>query len=422
VDFKISNQPMPAALGVLSIISILLLYVFHPESLGLLGIALSVVGILLSRSILMLVLAFLNVSVFIAFDYYLSAKEQIFEFYDGQGNDISSFAIATQIFYIFLIFLDIKYIPYKGLNYIAMPTFTLAGNKKLYYLSIAFITYTLFFIQQNVSFISSGAFDLEELDKFSFLEYISVFVFLGGISIGNEKQKILFITLVSTLIATCLLASYRMVAVIYLMALVIVIFQGEYFRKNIIVFLWVCAFILLASISYIRGGVYEFTFLNILGYKDFGYLDNTFSGVIETSLIYSTIYTDTSLIQRFIQLVGLLLPMPGSFIPNEMIYYYDLGEKYVGRIPGGGMMTGFFYYFDYITVPIFSFYFILVFKSYSNPLSIYSNVILFVACSTITRWWLYGPYVLFKIFGVCLFIYFVVSCSEYFIGRKKHGQ
>lgn len=395
---------------------------FFPELLGLLGIALSVVGIILSRSILMLMLAFLNVSVFIAFDYYLSAKGQIFEFYDGQGNDIASFAIATQIFYVFLIFLDFKCIPYKGVNYIAMPTFTLVGNKNLYYLSITAISYTLFFIQQNVNLISSGAFDLEELEKFSFLEYVAVFVFLGGVSIETKKQKILFITLVSILIVTCLLASYRMVAVIYLMALVTVIFQGQYFRKNIIVFLWVCAFILLASISYIRGGVYEFTFLNILGYKDFGYLDNTFSGVIETSLIYSTIYDDTSFIQRFIQLIGLLLPVPGSFIPNEMIYYYDLGEKYIGRIPGGGMMTGFFYYFDYITVPIFSFYFILVFKSYSNPLNIYSNVILFVACTTITRWWLYGPYVLFKLLGVCLFVYFIVNCSSSFIGSKKHAQ
>lgn len=422
MDSKISNQLMPASFSLLSVILILLSYVFYPEHLGLLGIYLSLAGILLSRSFLMIVLAFLNVSVFIAFDYYLSAKGLIFEFYDGRGSDIASLAIATQIFYVFLIFLDFKYVTSKGLNFIAMPVFNLTGNRQLYYLSLVFIMYTTIFIQQNVSFISSGAFNLEELQKFSFLEYVSVFVFLGGVSIENRKQKNLFITLTSILIISCLLASYRMVAIIYFMTLVVVIYQGKYFRKNILVFLWLCAFILLASISYIRGGIYEFTLLNILGYKDFGYLDNTFSGVIETSLIYSTIYIDTSFTQRLIQLIGLLLPVPGSLIPNEMIYYYDLSEKYIGRIPGGGMMPGFFYYFDYITVPIFLFYFYLVFKSYSKPLNIYSNIILFVACTTITRWWLYGPYVLFKLFGVCLLVYFIIKCSNYFISSKNHGQ
>jgi hypothetical protein len=197
----------------------------------------------------------------------------------------------------------------------------------------------------------------------------------------------------------CLLTSYRMVAIVCSFGIFSMYYSGREIKKRNLVSLWALTYVALTYISYWRIGHFDVTLQNIFGYHN-GRMDNTFTGVIETALIYTEIGRYQDFFQKMNHMIGALLPVPNTFIPKDMIYLVSAKERY--GFPGGGALAGFFIYFNYLYAVPYMVYIWIAYR-YSDRGGIASgmHLILFI---TLMRWWLYGPYVIFKFLGIFLLL------------------
>ncbi len=398
------NRAFLSALFLASVV--LVTFGVNGSYLGIVGILLSTLGVFTSKNLLTLVLSFLNFSVSVAFDYYLRVWMHGYEFYDEGGIGVVYLCVISTLLYLYILSLDWYF--YAGVSpeykvHVEVPDIKYVASAYMYYPLLIMVIWCSFFVYANAGSMFSISFDLKELKKFSFLEYFSVIIFFLLRSNVSIQKRNVALALCFVLVAVILLASYRMVSIIFLMSIALAVFSGLRVNRVWVILAWVVFYIWLAAISYIRGDGLSIDFYKILGYKEYGYLDNTFTGVIETALIYSSIYENNTYVIRLFEFIGVLLPVPGSFIPDFMVYYNDLSDKYIGRIPGGGLLAGFVIYFDYLLVPFVLLYAYIAYRKMSIGMdAIWSVAMAFVFFVSVSRWWLYGPYVLFRFLGVFL--------------------
>lgn len=386
------------------------IYLALPSWLGLATVVLSVGYMFVARSFLFLVLCFLNFSIGIAFDYYLRVQSQSFSFYYGNGVSVDYLAFVSLSLFVFFSCVD-SYVR-SDRSGVTIPAFIYKVSSLWYYPCFLMLVGCSLFVYVNAGSFLSDAFDLRELKKFSFLEYFSFVLLFFVLSARTKKRRVVSYFVVGFFVAALLMASYRMAAIIMALSLVYAVYNGQVIRRYYLVCGWLLLYWGLALIGYYRFGVYDVDFYNLLGYKYGGYLDNTFTGVIETALIYTSVSVGEDFISILGHLVGAILPLPGSLIPDEWIYYVRVYEVHFGRIPGGGLLAGFVIYFHYMLLPFFTVYVVFAyhgarFLDRSGGLVVLSSIMNFVLFVSVCRWWLYGPYVLFKFLGVFFVFYFI---------------
>ncbi len=271
---------------------------------------------------------------------------------------------------------------------------------------------TAIFIVNNEHFVFENAYNAYELQKYPFLEYISLVIafMIQSARASNKLRLFAAYASAAAFIIIALATSYRMVAIICTLSVFIIAFNGTKLRKAPIIIAWLVAYIGLTYISYWRINYFDISIENILGYVD-SRMDNTFTGVIETAMVYIDIGGKQDFLENIKFLIGAMLPLPNSLIPDSMLYIVDAKEKY--RFPGGGLLAGFIIYFNFIYAIPYALYFYYAFRN-SHRAGIASGMY-FIICITFTRWWLYGPYVIFKFLGVFL----LLMLANHVASRKR---
>lgn len=411
-NFSVSNQYVSLSL-VISFFSVLLfLFAFSPSLMGLYILLISFYYMATCKSLLVLILCFFNISCGFAFDYYLRVNYAVYGFYRGDGITIELLAFVFTFFFLCLAFLDSLMDSERKKGVIVnakMPSF----SKLFYFPCLVLILWCIVFLFFNSGNIFSANFDLDELQKYSFLEYfaIVVYVFLSSAKTYFLKRVSYFIVFVFILFL--LLASYRMVGIVVILSVFFFIYNGRYVSRKLMFWMWLLGYAIFGLINLLRADS-EITFNLFLGYKDFGYLDNTFTGVIETSLIYSYVSEVKGGYKVFLEFLGTIAPLPSSLLPNEMVYFDKLDTQYPVRIPGGGMVSGFIVYFSYAFFPVLLIYLYLALNK-GNKSYLY-GMLAYISLITVSRWYLYGAYSLFKFVGVLSVFYFI----NYFLNKTNN--
>lgn len=367
------------------------------------GIALMItatITVFTANHLFTVILGLLNVSLAIAFDYFLRAHPNGFEFYRQNSISASHLLITTTILYLAILIID--GVKHGGRAKIRIEIKMPRISRLLFYPLLFSVIWCIYFVTTNGSNIFSRSFSLDELAKFPFLEYFSIvviFLILAAKQAESNRKLYAAVFLSAALVTVLLLSSYRMVAVITTLALIISLKNNSTITRSHILLLWLIAYPGLAAISYYRQGVFDISLANIFGYQN-GFLDNTFTGVIETALIYISTSAQHDANDTIRLLAGVLAPLPNTLIPDSFLYHIDVYERYRGRIPGGGLLSGFIVYFDYLLAPFVILYIYFSCKRANH--GIITGAMYIISTITITRWWLYGPYVLFKFFGFFL--------------------
>lgn len=396
----------------------LLVFLIDTGLLGLLTIGISICFAITTRSFLVLVLSGFNILLGIAFDYFLRVRPQGFEFYSGNGASVDVLCLLSLLTYMAIAMLDTP----KGGSKRAvtiearLPQF----SRLMYYPCVLAILLCALFILRNEKNLLTSSFDIRELVKYPFLEYFGIIAFFAIGAAGQEKRKLLVAySSVIFLIAVCLLTSYRMVAIVISMAVIFMRYRERTINKSVFAALWCGAYVLLMLISYVRLGMENVGFDSLVGYVD-GRLDNTFTGVIETALIYTGISEHQDYAENFMHFLGTIAPLPSSFIPDSMQYIVHIHNVYPGKIPGGGILAGFFIYFNYLlVVPVSLFLFFALRRAKKKTIF---GVMYFITFICVARWWLYGPFVFFKFFGVFWVIYFINFLALKYEGRLRQRR
>lgn len=409
---------LKAILWVLAAFFCVLVYMTDASLLGLLTVAMSVSLAVNTRSFLVLVLSFFNVLLGIAFDYFLRVRPNAFNFYFSNGASVEFLCLLSLLVYMVIAVMDS---PKGGSRRAvtieaAIPQF----SKLIFYPAVASILLCGVFILKNERTLLASTFDISDLNRYPFLEYFGLIAFFAiGAAQGERKRLALAYFSAIFLILVCLLTSYRMVAIVISMAVIFMWFRGRTISKGVFVALWAGVYVLLMLISYVRLGMDEIGAAALVGYVD-GRLDNTFTGVIETALIYTGVSENLSLIDNLKHLVGTVLPVPSSFVPESFQYIVHVHNVHPGRLPGGGLLAGFFIYFHYLlAVPVFLFLYLAIRKSGVSPIY---GVMYFVVFICVARWWLYGPFVFFKFIGVFAVLQLINLASLKYEGQLRRGR
>lgn len=388
--------------GTLAVLAVLINYT--TDYGGLAGCVISLFGIFLSRTIVFLFLSFLNFSLSIAFDNFIRV-DKYFYFYRGDYSEVYTLSVVSLIAYCVIGILDMLRSSGSGRFLI---NFEFPKISRLYYWPcVAIIVFSAIFIIRSESFVFSSDYNAYELRKYPFLEYISILI--AFMLFSDSRKRFLSYIVAAFFIVTMIATSYRMVGIICTLSVMMVMFNKVNLRKSLLVAAWLGAYVFLTYISYWRLGHFDVSLENLFGYFN-GRLDNTFTGVIETALAYVHISSDLPLGENIGYLIGTLLPVPNTFIPDSMLYILDAKEKYT--FPGGGALAGFFMYFNYLLAIPYLWYFIVAFKGSLRPS--FASGMYFILAITITRWWLYGPYVIFKFLGVMSILLFINMLLVFF--------
>jgi hypothetical protein len=293
----------------------------------------------------------------------------------------------------------------------------------LYYPFLISIIGCSLFILKNESTILTSSFDLRELVKYPFLEYFGIIVLFAIGSAKKSKTKELAVYGAALfLVLVCLATSYRMVAIVIGLSIFFAKYQNSPINKSLMIFLGVFFYSMLMVISYVRLGANSLEPSRLLGYVD-GRLDNTFSGVIETALMYTSVSHNQPLSQNIMHFIGTILPLPSSLLPDSMSYVLNIFKVHPGKIPGGGLLAGFFIYFNYmLVIPVFAFLFFSL--KYRNKNALFGSMY-FICFICVSRWWLYGPFVFFKFSGIFFLVYLLnlaVLLFEKKLTKRNQGN
>ena len=160
-----------------------------------------------------------------------------------------------------------------------------------------------------------------------------------------------------------------------------------------------------------RSGSAGFDLANILGYKFlpvYGFvLDNTFTGVIETSLIYSAYAEQFSFADKLKYWLAIIIPAPSSILPPDFNYHAAAKLYHSTRVPGGGITAGYVIFTGYLLAPVLLAYLQLALFRTPQVLSersLIKSILFVVVLITLMRWSLYGAYALFKFAGIFLLL------------------
>jgi hypothetical protein len=382
--------------------------IFLPEILGLLLIATAVAALIQARTVVAYVLGLLSTPLGIAFDYFIRV-DPTFYFYKGNGVTVEQLCLLTIVLLLSFVAID-ELAPKPPTRVVMRIDMALpAIPRAAFYPLEALLIGTTVFVYFNAGTFLSQNFDNSELAKFPFLEYISLAIVFLLLAAQNSTSKKWIANISSVaFIIVALLASYRMVAIISGLALIVVTLRGASVNKLMPACISFALYAGLSSIAYFRRGDFALTLDDLLGYQN-GRLDNNFTGVIETALIYTAAAREQTIFENLTYLIGTILPIPNTFIPDAMIYVNDIKGKYV--IPGGGVLAGFVMYFHYLLAPI-----VIVYAALSHAnghKNKWAAGGLLIMAITAPRWWLYGPFALFKFAGV-----YIIMVVLFMIGRR----
>ena len=378
------------------------IYLVAPTYLGIATIGISALCMVKTKNLLCLLLSCLNISTGVAFDYFLRAKLHTYTFYFNNGISGELLCLVSIITFIAITTMASFYEP-DIKSGVTIPAILPKFSSFLYIPCVLLILGCITFIISSEKSVFSQTFDAYELQKYPFLEYIGLIVmFAVGSANGGKKKEFIAYIVSAIFILTCLITSYRMVAIVTTLALIFMRYNNKIISKKFVITAWLSSYVVLTAISYLRLGIFDISPENVLGYVN-GRLDNTFTGVIETALIYSGVAAKQDITTNLLHLIGTIAPLPNSLLPTAMLYIENVHEVHSGKIPGGGLLAGFFVYFNYLLVgPVFVFLYLAFKKSKSSRIC---GALYFIAFICIARWWLYGPFVFFKFTGVFLGIY-----------------
>lgn len=373
-----------------------------------------------TKSLLILILSAYNILLGVAFDYYLRVSPNEFTSYYGHG---SSVAHGSSVEYLCLlsiaIYLTINIIsenrPFKPSSSVTIHARQLEFASVIYYPSLLAIIFCSLFILKTEQALLGKNFDIQELVRYPFLEYSGILVlFAIGAAKKNKSKELAAYGAAFILVLVCLATSYRMSAIVIGLSIVFSRYIGKEIKKSNLALIGIPIYISLMAIGYFRQGVTDITFSLLLGYVN-GKLDNTFTGVIETALIYTSVSQQQDLTQNLIHLIGVIAPLPSSLLPDSTSYASNIYNTYRAKVPGGGLLAGFFIYFNYLlAIPVLSF---LYFAIRNSTKSTACSIMFFICFTCVSRWWLYGPYVLFKFSGIFAFIYLLNAIA---LGYEKN--
>lgn len=400
----------------------LMVYAINESLLGILTVVLSIFFIIKTRNFLIFALSAYNIMTGLAFDYYLRVRPHAFDFYYGNGSSVEYLCILSIICYVVIVYMsDGKTKGFsKSMTIQArLPEF----SSLLYYPFLISIIGCSLFILKNESTILTNSFDLRELVKYPFLEYFGIIVLFAIGSAKKSKTKELAVYGAALfLVLVCLATSYRMVAIVIGLSIFFAKYQNSPINKSLMIFLGVFFYSMLMVISYVRLGANSLEPSRLLGYVD-GRLDNTFSGVIETALMYTSVSHNQPLSQNIMHFIGTILPLPSSLLPDSMSYVLNIFKVHPGKIPGGGLLAGFFIYFNYmLVIPVFAFLFFSL--KYRNKNALFGSMY-FICFICVSRWWLYGPFVFFKFSGIFFLVYLLnlaVLLFEKKLTKRNQGN
>ena len=378
---------------------------FFIADIGIIIILISIIGTFTSRNLVVMIFSLMNIFLGHAFFNYIDQGNP-FVFYYSNGIEIEYLAKVTFSVINIIYFLDYKYTNYNfhSLNF-KIKTYQI--NQKFFFPIFFIIFFTAMFLFLKEINVFSEGFNKLELEKFSFLEYLSILIFFLFASIREKKTNyLLAIFVVSFLIIVSLLSSFRLVAIIYSLSLFFCMSKENTTNRLLFLFFTLVGGYVVSVIGLYRGWIPSADLLSLVGYKN-GILDNTFTGIIETALIYSSSSTEQNIFQNIKFLIGVILPLPNSLIPDDFLYYKEIYTKHFGRIPGGGLLSGFIIYFNYLLVPFILFYFHYAFKHAKD--NKHSAAMYYIILVTLPRWWLYGPYVLFKFLSFYFVVYIITQ-------------
>lgn len=384
------------------------IYVYFATDLGgLFGVAVSILAAVMSRTIIMFMLSLVNISLSVAFDNFIRVNPT-FYFYgrgggsgsSGEGVDVAYLCLVSTLMFCIVGIIDSNRKGKFERNFLVdfkVPTISVS----LFWPLVLTILGIGLFVVAREDFVLSSTYNAYELQKYPMLEYVGLLIVCAiqssrRMSVIHSKiayAVAIFFTIV------CLLTSYRMVAIVCAFSIFAMYYTGKEVRKRNLVAIWAVAYVGLTYISYWRVGHYDISLQNIMGYYN-GRMDNTFTGVIETALIYTEIGRYQEFGQKMGHMIGALLPVPNALIPQDMLYLVSAKERY--GFPGGGALAGFFIYFNYLYAVPYILYIWIAYR-YAGRSAVASGmyIILFI---TLLRWWLYGPYVIFKFLGIFLLL------------------
>lgn len=315
----------------------------------------------------------------------------------GLINVLASLCIA---FSLFLLFLDFRYGSYQP-NKVTVDILLPKVPRLLFVPCLLLILVVILFVSSTVSPIWSAGYDVFQQNRYGVLEYLGVVTLLVYCSVPKRTKRIILFLRIGFFFLTLLLFSwgFRMAAVMCLLSVIVNEFNGKSFGRFLIIWGVFIGYALLNLIGALRfGGIPDFAAVIGVGDRE---LDNTFTGVIETSLMYMEQSSMIDFSVKGYQFLGYILPIPLSMLPSDVNVAKVVYSAY-WKVAGGGSLLGFCYYFWFLLPPLII---TILFKAYKYGSShtVYGGL-MFILIMSAPRWYLYSPHVIVKFFIMWLLV------------------
>ena len=401
-----------------------------PIYLGLWMLILSVWIVLVAANITTVLYAFIHIFLAFTFDYYLRWDDSTMLFYRSGGASVEQLGLLTTI--ILLLFYTMDCSRISRINTHAhVPELNLRFSRFAGWFSSFALMGCSFYVITSTGTILQQQFDLNEIGRYAILEYVALLILVSLFSREKGPHARFFLIATAAIYTLVLvLASYRMASTVSGLALFLGLMSGKSVAKYKILGIFVIGFFSMTVVGLWRGNQTDINLLAMIGYKQlgsFGYvLDSTFSGVIETSLIYTSFSQQVPIAQKVGYFFAIIAPMPSSLLP-ETLDYHSLAKAYhQTRVPGGGIIAGYVLFTEYLLIfPLLWFFAssqtikLRIGETMRPQHNSLQHVLFAILMITIMRWSLYGVYVLFKFLGIMLVLLFLDAVYSSLTSRRS---
>jgi hypothetical protein len=403
--------------------------VYTPTFIGIWMLLLSIWIAFVAANITTVLYAFINGFLAVSFDYYLRWENAPMLFYRGYGASPEQLGLLTTI--ILLIFYTLDRSSASRVNlYAYVPELNLLFSHLSGWVASFILLGGSFYVVTVSGTIFQKHFDLNEIGRYAFLEYLSLLILVTQFSRERRRKARFFFSAIAVFYTFALvLASYRMAATLSALALLLGLMSGKRIAKYKILGVIAISFLAMGIVGLLRHGQMEFGLLSLLGYKhlgSFGFvLDSTFTGVIETSLIYTSYSESLSLSQTIGNFLAIIAPVPSSMLPDSLNYHGAAKAFHQTRVPGGGIVAGYVLFTKYLLMIPLMWFFVLsqtiklqIEQSARLQHNSIQHVLFAILMITMMRWSLYGVYVLFKFMGIFFLVLLVDAGFRSLAGRR----
>jgi hypothetical protein len=398
----------------LTIVGFLFSLIF-PGYSGILIAASGIYGLIFGAKLLTVVLSAFALPLGQAFQYFIGEISNL-RFISPGDDALYYLSLGTVFFYIFIFIMDFKYGDYKpGRVLINIRLPRLPGV--FFFPTLLFFVVTIIILTNFVSPMWSNDYNVFVQNRYGFLEYFGLLTMLVYCSNRSDSDIRLYAIRIiwCVVFISLVLWGFRMAAVLFLLSVVVLEMNQRSINRLGLIFVVVVAYVLLTAIGSLRFG-YMPEFGNLIGLGNVA-LDNTFTGVIETSLMYIEISESIELTSLLYYFFSMVSPVPYSMLPYEAHYIGTVYEEF-SKVPGGGLIASFFYYFG---VPLLFLIMAVLFTVYKyESIKTIAGSVMLIAIFSSPRWFLYGPYVLFKLSG--LWLIFLVVITLIFTRYRKTAK